>query len=123
MSDDVIEHGFREGDKVWVEDADGRRHPGIFEPDHRHIARQIGKGQDVADAGGECENGLHPALVIEQRRVAIAGDDIVGVDRIRAVTRRAVDKRDVRFGKRFLEHRGNMRRLVDRCADVDAHQG
>ena len=22
--------GFKEGDKVWVEDADGRRHPGIF---------------------------------------------------------------------------------------------
>ena len=22
--------GFKEGDKVWVEDADGRRHPGVF---------------------------------------------------------------------------------------------
>jgi hypothetical protein len=27
---DAIEHGFEEGDKVWVQDADGRRHPGIF---------------------------------------------------------------------------------------------
>ena len=27
---DAIEHGFKEGDKVWVEDGDGRRHPGIF---------------------------------------------------------------------------------------------
>jgi hypothetical protein len=25
-----IEHGFEEGDKVWVQDADGRRHPGVF---------------------------------------------------------------------------------------------
>jgi hypothetical protein len=22
--------GFKEGDEVWVEDADGRRHPGVF---------------------------------------------------------------------------------------------
>jgi len=22
--------GFKEGDKVWVEDADGNRHPGVF---------------------------------------------------------------------------------------------
>jgi hypothetical protein len=28
--DDVIEHGFQEGDKVWVEDGEGRRHPGVF---------------------------------------------------------------------------------------------
>jgi hypothetical protein len=27
---EAIEHGFEEGDKVWVQDADGRRHPGIF---------------------------------------------------------------------------------------------
>ncbi len=25
-----IEHGFKEGDKVWVEDGDGKHHPGIF---------------------------------------------------------------------------------------------
>ncbi len=24
------QQGFKEGDKVWVEDADGKRHPGIF---------------------------------------------------------------------------------------------
>ena len=24
------EQGFKEGDKVWVEDGDGRRHPGIY---------------------------------------------------------------------------------------------
>jgi hypothetical protein len=24
------EPGFKEGDQVWVEDADGRRHPGVF---------------------------------------------------------------------------------------------
>ena len=34
MSDDAIEHGFREGDKVWVQDADGNRHPGIFVGDN-----------------------------------------------------------------------------------------
>jgi hypothetical protein len=27
---EAIEHGFEEGDKVWVQDADGRRHPGVF---------------------------------------------------------------------------------------------
>lgn len=30
MADDVIAHGFKEGDPVWVEDADGKRHPGVF---------------------------------------------------------------------------------------------
>jgi hypothetical protein len=34
MSKDVIEHGFREGDKVWVQDGDGNRHPGIFVGDN-----------------------------------------------------------------------------------------
>src|SRR4051794_11006020 len=34
MSDDAIEHGFREGDKVWVQDGDGKRHPGIFVGDN-----------------------------------------------------------------------------------------
>jgi hypothetical protein len=29
-----IEHGFAEGQKVWVEDGDGRRHPGIFVADN-----------------------------------------------------------------------------------------
>lgn len=27
---DAIEHGFKEGDKVWVQDADGNHHPGVF---------------------------------------------------------------------------------------------
>jgi len=27
-------HGFKEGDKVWVEDGDGRHHPGIFVADN-----------------------------------------------------------------------------------------
>jgi hypothetical protein len=27
-------HGFREGDKVWVEDGEGRHHPGIFVADN-----------------------------------------------------------------------------------------
>jgi hypothetical protein len=27
---DAIEHGFKQGDKVWVEDADGTHHPGVF---------------------------------------------------------------------------------------------
>ena len=27
---DVEETGFKEGDKVWVEDADGNRHAGVF---------------------------------------------------------------------------------------------
>ena len=33
MAEDVA-HGFKEGDKVWVEDTDGRRHPGIFVGDN-----------------------------------------------------------------------------------------
>ena len=27
---EAIEEGFKEGDKVWVQDADGKHHPGIF---------------------------------------------------------------------------------------------
>ena len=34
VSDDAIEHGFREGDKVWVQDGDGNRHPGVFVGDN-----------------------------------------------------------------------------------------
>jgi len=34
QSDDAIEHGFKEGDKVWVEDGEGRHHPGIFVGDN-----------------------------------------------------------------------------------------
>ena len=30
----AIEHGFKEGDKVWVEDGDGKHHPGIFVADN-----------------------------------------------------------------------------------------
>ena len=33
MSDE-IEHGFTEGQKVWVEDGEGNRHPGIFVSDN-----------------------------------------------------------------------------------------
>ena len=29
-----VQHGFKEGDPVWVEDGDGRRHPGIFVGDN-----------------------------------------------------------------------------------------
>ncbi len=31
---EAIEHGFKEGDKVWVQDGDGNRHPGIFVGDN-----------------------------------------------------------------------------------------
>jgi len=34
VSEDTIERGFKEGDKVWVQDADGNRHPGIFVGDN-----------------------------------------------------------------------------------------
>jgi hypothetical protein len=34
QSESPIEHGFKEGDPVWVEDGDGRRHPGIFVGDN-----------------------------------------------------------------------------------------
>jgi len=34
----VIEHGFKEGDPVWVEDGDGRRHPGTFVGDNEASA-------------------------------------------------------------------------------------
>jgi len=34
MSGDAIEHGFKEGDKVWVQDGDGKRHPGVFVGDN-----------------------------------------------------------------------------------------
>jgi hypothetical protein len=30
MGDESIEHGFKEGDPVWVEDGEGRHHPGVF---------------------------------------------------------------------------------------------
>jgi hypothetical protein len=32
--DDGAPHGFKEGDEVWVEDGDGRHHPGIFVGDN-----------------------------------------------------------------------------------------
>jgi hypothetical protein len=28
------EHGFKEGDPVWVEDGDGKHHPGVFVGDN-----------------------------------------------------------------------------------------
>ena len=31
---DAIEHGFKEGQPVWVEDGDGNHHPGIFVGDN-----------------------------------------------------------------------------------------
>lgn len=31
---EAIEAGFKEGDKVWVQDADGKHHPGIFVGDN-----------------------------------------------------------------------------------------
>ncbi|MBW8058978.1 MAG: hypothetical protein FVQ78_01315 [Solirubrobacterales bacterium] len=31
---DVIDHGFKEGDPVWVEDGDGKHHSGIFVGDN-----------------------------------------------------------------------------------------
>jgi hypothetical protein len=31
---DEIEHGFKEGQPVWVEDGDGNHHPGIFVGDN-----------------------------------------------------------------------------------------
>jgi hypothetical protein len=34
QTENPIEHGFKEGEKVWVEDGDGRRHPGIFVGDN-----------------------------------------------------------------------------------------
>jgi hypothetical protein len=33
-SDNPIEHGFKEGDPVWVEDGEGRHHPGVFVGDN-----------------------------------------------------------------------------------------
>jgi hypothetical protein len=33
-SDNPIEQGFKEGDPVWVEDGEGRRHPGVFVGDN-----------------------------------------------------------------------------------------
>ena len=32
--EDAPAHGFKEGDPVWVEDGEGRRHPGIFVADN-----------------------------------------------------------------------------------------
>ena len=34
MEDDGSPHGFKEGDEVWVEDGEGRRHPGVFVGDN-----------------------------------------------------------------------------------------
>ena len=35
MSDEAV-HGFQEGQPVWVEDGDGRHHPGIFVGDNEN---------------------------------------------------------------------------------------
>jgi hypothetical protein len=64
MSDDVIEHGFREGDKVWVEDADGRRHPGIYVGDNE-AAGWFGGGPSAYIAHPEA----HQAEVVSIFRV------------------------------------------------------
>jgi hypothetical protein len=37
MSDDAPRE-FKEGDKVWVEDADGRQHPGIYAGENENAA-------------------------------------------------------------------------------------
>lgn len=34
VESDAVVHGYKQGDKVWVEDADGKRHPGVFVGDN-----------------------------------------------------------------------------------------
>ena len=66
-----IEHGFKEGDKVWVEDGDGKHHPGIFVADNES-AGWFGGGPsayvvhpEAAQRRGRLDLPHHPA-----RRVA-----------------------------------------------------
>ena len=38
MNDPDAPHAFTEGEKVWVEDADGKHHPGIYVSENENAA-------------------------------------------------------------------------------------
>jgi hypothetical protein len=60
----VIEHGFKEGDPVWVEDGDGRRHPGTFVGDNE-ASGWFGGGPSAYGAHPEA----HQAEVVSVFRI------------------------------------------------------
>lgn len=64
MTDEPIEHGFKEGDKVWVEDGEGRRHPGVFVGDNES-AGWFGGGPSAYVAHPEA----HQAEVVSLFRI------------------------------------------------------
>ena len=57
-------HGFKEGDKVWVEDGDGKHHPGIFVGDNE-AAGWFGGGPSAYVAHPEA----HQAEVVSIFRI------------------------------------------------------
>ena len=70
MSDDAGQQGFTEGQKVWVEDGDGRRHPGIY----------VGENESASwFGGGPSAYVVHPeakqAEVVSTYRITPRDDD------------------------------------------------
>ncbi len=55
MTEDAIEHGFKEGDLVWVEDGDGKHHPGVFVGDNE-ASGWFGGGPSAYVAHPEAHN-------------------------------------------------------------------
>jgi hypothetical protein len=66
---EAIEHGFEEGDKVWVQDADGRRHPGVF-VGNNEAAGWFGGGPSAYVAHPEA----HRAEVVSIFRITPRGE-------------------------------------------------
>jgi hypothetical protein len=61
--------GFKEGDKVWVQDADGNRHPGVFVGDNE-AAGWFGGGPSAYVAHPEA----HQAEVVSVFRITPRDD-------------------------------------------------
>jgi hypothetical protein len=59
-----VEHGLKKGDKVWVEDGEGRHHPGIFVGDNES-AGWFGGGPSAYVAHPEA----HQAEVVSVFRI------------------------------------------------------
>ena len=65
MSENEAVHGFEEGDEVWVEDGDGRRHPGVFVGDNES-AGWFG--------GGPSAYVVHPEYVVAHVRCSCGNE-------------------------------------------------
>jgi hypothetical protein len=69
MNDDIAPE-FKEGDKVWVEDGEGRRHPGIYVGENES-ASWFGGGPSAYVAHPEAKQ----AEVVSIFRITRRGDD------------------------------------------------